>query len=154
MVLMLNNVLESCQALKPSVLIGSSGQRSTFTKEVLETLSSINEVMSLCFSSLFPFRFGEISAVWSNFFPDFLKLFYFYRNLWSWLFPTQHHMLSALQRKHTHGPRLGMLSIYPSSSQVDNAIIFFLSIVAYLINNEHILTRGGLYLEVEVLLIQ
>lgn len=37
------DLLSAVKALKPSVLIGSSGQRSTFTKEVLETLSSINE---------------------------------------------------------------------------------------------------------------
>ena len=32
------------QILKPTMLIGSSGQRSTFTKEVLEALASFNEV--------------------------------------------------------------------------------------------------------------
>ncbi|MCO5610929.1 hypothetical protein L7F22_065174 [Adiantum nelumboides] len=37
------DLLSAVKALRPSVLIGSSGQRSTFTKEVLETLASYNE---------------------------------------------------------------------------------------------------------------
>lgn len=34
------------QAIKPTVLIGSSGVGKTFTKEVVEAMSSINEVPS------------------------------------------------------------------------------------------------------------
>ena len=33
-----------CQAIKPTVLIGSSGVGRTFTKEVFEAMSSLNEV--------------------------------------------------------------------------------------------------------------
>ncbi|KAH7299704.1 hypothetical protein KP509_24G025200 [Ceratopteris richardii] len=36
------DLISAVKALKPSVLIGCSGQRSTFTKEVLETLASFN----------------------------------------------------------------------------------------------------------------
>jgi len=32
------------QQIKPTVLIGTSGQGRTFTKEVIEAMSSINEV--------------------------------------------------------------------------------------------------------------
>lgn len=34
------------QAIKPTVLIGSSGAGKTFTKEVVETMASLNEVLS------------------------------------------------------------------------------------------------------------
>jgi len=34
------------QVIKPTVLVGSSGVGKTFTKEVIEALSSINEVNS------------------------------------------------------------------------------------------------------------
>lgn len=37
------DLLSAVKALKPTILIGSSGQRSTFTKEVLENLASFNE---------------------------------------------------------------------------------------------------------------
>lgn len=37
------DLLSAVKALKPTVLIGSSGQSSTFTKEVLETFASFNE---------------------------------------------------------------------------------------------------------------
>jgi len=33
------------QKIKPTVLIGTSGQGRTFTKEVIEAMSSINEVL-------------------------------------------------------------------------------------------------------------
>ncbi|KAJ7553937.1 hypothetical protein O6H91_06G119300 [Diphasiastrum complanatum] len=36
-------LLSAVQALKPTVLIGTSGQGSTFTKDVIETISSFNE---------------------------------------------------------------------------------------------------------------
>lgn len=35
------------QSLKPSILIGTSGQRAAFTKEVLEEMASINQVESV-----------------------------------------------------------------------------------------------------------
>ena len=35
-----------CQAIKPTVLIGSSGVGRTFTKEVVEAMASFNEVIS------------------------------------------------------------------------------------------------------------
>lgn len=34
------------QAIKPTVLIGSSGVGKTFTKEVVEAMSSFNKVLS------------------------------------------------------------------------------------------------------------
>lgn len=34
------------QKIKPTVLIGTSGQGSAFTKEVVEAMASINEVLS------------------------------------------------------------------------------------------------------------
>ncbi|BBN09389.1 malate dehydrogenase (oxaloacetate-decarboxylating)(NADP+) [Marchantia polymorpha subsp. ruderalis] len=37
------DLLEATKALKPSVLIGTSGQRGTFTKEVLEAVASFNK---------------------------------------------------------------------------------------------------------------
>lgn len=41
------------QAIKPTVLIGSSGVGRTFTKEVIEAVSSFNEVL-LTFSYIHP----------------------------------------------------------------------------------------------------
>jgi len=35
----------SSQKIKPTVLIGTSGQGRTFTKEVIEAMASINEVL-------------------------------------------------------------------------------------------------------------
>ncbi|KAL2632351.1 hypothetical protein R1flu_017037 [Riccia fluitans] len=37
------SLLDATKALKPSVLIGTSGQKGTFTKEVLEAMASFNE---------------------------------------------------------------------------------------------------------------
>jgi len=39
------------QDIKPTVLIGTSGQGKTFTKEVIEAMSDLNEVFSLFSSS-------------------------------------------------------------------------------------------------------
>lgn len=43
-----------CQEIKPTILIGTSGQGRTFTKEVVEAMASLNEVhcMIFCFLSL------------------------------------------------------------------------------------------------------
>lgn len=38
------------QAIKPTVLIGSSGVGQTFTKEVVEAMTSLNEVFFMLFS--------------------------------------------------------------------------------------------------------
>ncbi|XP_074286977.1 NADP-dependent malic enzyme [Silene latifolia] len=39
----ITTLLEAVQAIKPTVLIGTSGKGNTFTKEVVETMSSVNE---------------------------------------------------------------------------------------------------------------
>ena len=54
------HVLLLLQAIKPTVLIGSSGVGRTFTKEVIEALASCNDVNSLSLS------------LWQNFFLNFL----------------------------------------------------------------------------------
>ncbi|CAN1125933.1 NADP-dependent malic enzyme [Linum perenne] len=41
------NLLDAVHALKPTVLIGASGMGKTFTKEVVEAMSSFNEVSAL-----------------------------------------------------------------------------------------------------------
>jgi hypothetical protein len=45
-----DNILPIYQAIKPTVLIGSSGVGKTFTKEVVETMASLNKVLSLSLS--------------------------------------------------------------------------------------------------------
>ncbi|KAJ0741144.1 putative malate dehydrogenase (oxaloacetate-decarboxylating) (NADP(+)) [Helianthus annuus] len=43
----LSTLLDAVKAIKPSVLIGTSGVGQTFTKDVVEAMAAINEVLSL-----------------------------------------------------------------------------------------------------------
>ncbi|XP_026448915.1 NADP-dependent malic enzyme-like isoform X1 [Papaver somniferum] len=43
----IRNLLDAVKSIKPTVLIGSSGVGQTFTKEVVEAMSSFNEVIAL-----------------------------------------------------------------------------------------------------------
>lgn len=44
-----NEFMLFCQAIKPTVLIGSSGAGRTFTKDVVGAMASFNEVSILLF---------------------------------------------------------------------------------------------------------
>ncbi|MFS7945002.1 putative malate dehydrogenase (oxaloacetate-decarboxylating) (NADP(+)) [Helianthus anomalus] len=46
----LSTLLDAVKAIKPSVLIGTSGVGQTFTKDVVEAMAAINEVLSLSLS--------------------------------------------------------------------------------------------------------
>lgn len=43
----IRNLLDAVKSIKPTVLIGSSGVGQTFTKEVVEAMSSFNEVIAV-----------------------------------------------------------------------------------------------------------
>jgi hypothetical protein len=50
------------QELRPTIMIGSSGKKGAFTKEVLETLSSFNKVL-MVFENHFPLKCDALLTV-------------------------------------------------------------------------------------------
>lgn len=91
------------QAIKPTVLIGSSGAGRTFTKEVVEAMTSLNEARQLWYNFLF-FIFFEKSY-------DSAKIIFLaFRNLSFLLSRTQLRSLNVRLKKLTHGARWSFTS--------------------------------------------
>jgi hypothetical protein len=89
------------QKIKPTVLIGTSGQGRTFTKEVIEAMASINEVP--CRVNLLTCTSHAISCL--NKLSNVVLFYNACRNLLSFLFPTQHHSQNVLLKKLISGAR-------------------------------------------------
>lgn len=89
-----------CQAIKPTILIGTSGQGRTFTKEVVEAMASLNEV----YCKIFCYWKKKIAFANEEANSTFLCMTAC-RNPLFFLFPTQLHSLNAPQKKPIRGAR-------------------------------------------------
>jgi len=86
------------QQIKPTVLIGTSGQGRTFTKEVIEAMASLNEV-------IYVNPLANLLCILVSTEANLSIICNACRNLLFFPFPTQHHSQNALLKKLTLGAR-------------------------------------------------
>lgn len=91
------------QAIKPTVLIGTSGVGKTFTQEVVEAMASFNEVWHILHNAIF---LGPSFYMFDSMMEIIVKLqFTNFRNLLFLLCQIRPRNQNVLPRKHTLGVR-------------------------------------------------